>query len=166
MESVVIKMSKEHYEAEKDIRNLIRYIAAEGKNKKNENLLCFKTRGTSGRVDEAIEQMIAVQGAYEKTNKRRMYHLIVSFPKEIKDKAVVKECADRIAGMLFQKYQVVYGIHISKSNWHIHYAINAVSYRDGKKWHQSKAEFAEWKKEVLEIMNDVFRKNGYKKYKI
>ena len=152
-------MVNKHYRKEDDIKNLLKYIGAEGRNKDKEILLIFKTRGTSKEVEKAVEQMIGVQKAYGKDKKRRVYHLIVSFPKEVKDKKYIKLCAEKIADMLFERYQVIYGIHTSKENWHIHYAINAVSYRDGKKWHKSKGEFAEWKTEIHKIVKDSFIKS-------
>ena len=155
MEKLIIKMVNEHYKKEEDIKNLLKYIGAEGRNKKKEKLLTFKTRGTSQKKEEAVEQLIGVQKAYGKTDGRRVYQLIVIFPKEVKDRKYIKSCADKIADMLFARYQVVYGIHTSTENWHIHYAINAVSYKDGKKWHKSKVEFKKFKEDIQKIVDFV-----------
>lgn len=38
-----------------------------------------------------------------------------------------------------------------RKNKHIHFAINAVSYKTGKKWHKSKVELAELKGRIQNI---------------
>lgn len=151
MESVIIKLTNEHFEKENDMKRLFNYIAAKGKNKQTENLLQINGKGVSPKPEKAAKQMQAVQRAYGKENKRRMYHLIVSFTEGMKDEETIINAAESIADMLFEKYQVFYGIHISKDNWHIHYGINAVSYKTGKKWHQSKGEFGKMKQLIYGI---------------
>ena len=111
-------------------------------------MLKCRGRGVSSKASKAVGQMIAVQKAFGKADKRRMYQLIVSFEGNMRDADVIQQAADAIADMLFEEYQVFYGIHISTDNWHIHYAINAVSYKTGKKWHQSKREFEEMKRRI------------------
>lgn len=156
MEDVVIKISNEHYESDSDMENAIKYFAAEGKNAGKEKLLKCRGRGVSSKASKAADQMIAVQKAFGKAAKRRMYQLIVSFPEDMRNAVVIQLAADAIADMLFEEHQVFYGIHTSTDNWHIHYAINAVSYMTGRKWHQSKKEFAEMK----EKMRRIIKKNG------
>lgn len=99
--------------------------------------------------------MQAVQRHYGKDCRRRMYHLVVSFPDDVREKEDVINAARDIADMLYESYQVFYGIHISKNNWHIHYAINVVSYKTGKKWHQSKKEFKEMKEKIGIIISRI-----------
>lgn len=150
MENLIIKMVDEHYKTDNDIFMLVKYIAAEGKNKGSEKLLCCGGRGVAKKADKAAKQMIAVQKIYGKNNRRRLYQMIVSFPKGMNDKSLIRQIAENIAEMLFSEYQVFYGIHISRENWHIHFAINAVSYRTGKKWHQSKEELEVFKQTIME----------------
>ncbi|MCI8299772.1 MAG: relaxase/mobilization nuclease domain-containing protein [Lachnospiraceae bacterium] len=155
MEDVVVKMSDEHYEAVSDMKKAIKYIAAEGKNAGKERLLRCRGRGVSSNASKVVEQMIAVQRAFGKSDKRRMYHLIVSFTEDMRNESVIQQAADTIADMLFENHQVFYGIHISKNNWHIHYAINAVSYTTGKKWHQSKKEFQQMKGKIGMMISEI-----------
>lgn len=152
MEKPIIKLGDNHYESDKDIVNLLKYIAGKGKNKGTEIVLCQNGRGVSKKVEEAAEEMIIVQEAYRKAKKRRMYQLIVSLPKNIHNKNVIIKIAREISDMLYENYQIFYGIHISKENWHIHYAINAVSYQTGKKWHQNKKEFDKMKREIIKVV--------------
>ena len=152
MGDVVIKILKEYYKSPADMERLIKYVTAEGANTEKEKLLRCKGRGVSSKASKATGQMIAVQKAFGKIDKRCMYQLIVSFKENMRDVDVIQQVADAIADMLFEGYQVFYGIHISTDNWHIHYAINAVSYKTGKKWHQSKKEFAEMKGKIRKII--------------
>lgn len=154
MGNVVIKVLDKHYKKNDAMYGVIRYIAGEGKNKDKEVVLIKKGKGVSSRDKKATHQMIKVQRAFGKDNKRRLYHLIVSF-NHLHDEGKIKCIAEDIAEVLFQRHQVYYGIHISKENWHIHFAINSVSYVDGKKWHQNR-------KELLELKHDI--KNRIRKF--
>lgn len=148
----MIIFQNEHYQTEQDMERLLRYVAAKGNNEHKEILLKSAGKGTSAKLSKAAKQMLAVQKAYGKTDGRRMYHLIVSYPKNMKKKDAVINATERIAEMLFQDYQVFYGIHTSTAHWHAHYAINAVSYTTGKKWHQNKKEFAEMKEIIFRLI--------------
>ncbi len=154
MGAVVVKMKDEHYGTENDMVSLLQYIAAEGSNRKKEIVLKSRGKGVSSKPVKAAGQMQAVQRIYGKESKRRMYHLIVSYPEDMKEKAAILHAAEQIADMLFENHQVFYGIHTSTENWHIHYAINAVSYNMGKKWHQSKNEFKEMKEKICRLAED------------
>lgn len=116
MEDIVVKMSDEHYGAAADMKKAIKYIAAEGKNAGKERLLRCWGRGVSSNASKVAGQMMAVQRALGKSGKRRMYHLIVSFPEDMRNASVIQKAADAIADMLFENHQVFYGIHISKNN--------------------------------------------------
>lgn len=157
MEKLIIKMVDKHYETEKDIRNVIKYIAGEGKNENTQIILRKKGKGVSKNVSKAASQIIAVQKALGKDHDRRLYHMIVSFPKDMHNKKLIKNAAEDIADMLFEAYQVYYGIHISKEHWHIHFAINAVSYMTKKKWHQNADELAEMKIQIHDLVAARYR---------
>ena len=43
-----------------------------------------------------------------------------------------------------------YGIHEDTKDLHVHYAINAVSYVDGKKWHKNRREIQEMEMQIRE----------------
>lgn len=153
MEKIIIKMVKNvYYQTEQDIENLIRYIAAEGRNAESEILLCKNGKGVSVKANKAANQMIAVQKALKKDNGRRMYQIIVSFPKNMREKEMIQNIAEGIAEMFFKKYQVYYGIHVSRENWHIHFAVNAVSYITGNKWHQNKRELSDMREKMYDLI--------------
>lgn len=152
MENVTVMVLNKHYESKKDMTQAIKYMAAEGRNMGKEKLLGCRGRGVSSKPEKAAFQMTAVQEAYARAGKRRMYHMIVSFPENVRDADAIQQAADAIANMLFEKYQVFYGIHSSTDNWHIHFAINAVSYLNGEKWHKNKNEFKEMKGRIYQLI--------------
>lgn len=149
MEDIVIKFIKEPYERDQDILQLFRYIAGEcGSKKERARYRCGA--GVSTKPDEAARQMIGMQKLYRKEAKRyekkacrRIYHYVISFLDTRVDTNCVKLAAVEIADFFSERYQVYYGIHEDTKHLHIHYAINAVSYVDGKKWHKNKKELEE-----------------------
>jgi hypothetical protein len=157
MVQIVVKMLNKHYPSDKDISNVINYIAGNGKNRGKEQILKCRGLGVSQDMNEATQQMIAVQRAYGKDNKRRLYHLIVSYPPDKVGESTLINTAEAIAYFLFEDYQVFYGIHVSKKHKHIHFAINAVSYRTGNKFHQNAQEYKQFKEDLTAIINI----NGY-----
>ena len=72
------------------------------------------------------------------------------------------EIAEELADHLGEEYQLLYGIHMDTDNWHIHIAMNSVSYRTGKKWHANLREFDDWRKQMLKIVSNQLKKHGYK----
>lgn len=142
---IIVKFVKEPYGRDRDIRQLFRYIAGECDGKEHTRYCCGE--GVSPEPEQAAWQMISVQKSYKKAEKRygqkanrRIYHYIVSFPSSVEDANCVKLAAVEIARIFSGQYQVYYGVHEDEENLHIHFAMNAVSYVDGKKWHKNKRE--------------------------
>ena len=162
MGSVIIKHVKNPYERDEDIRKLLCYIAGECDSKKERIRYC-RGEGVSFEPEEAAEQMIYIQKSHKKTARkkgkrkcRRIYHYIVSFPSSVDDTNGVLLAAVGIAGIFSEEYQVYYGVHEDTKCLHIHFAINAVSYVDGKKWHKSRKELKEMETEMSERAKVVF----------
>ncbi len=154
MEFIVIKFVDEPYGWDEDIRELCRYIAGKSKNKKVRTRYCCG-EGVSINPVKAASQMIRVQKSYKKAMRRygkkasrRIYHYVVSFPLSMDDANCVKLAAMEIADIFSDRYQVYYGVHEDEEHLHIHFAINAVSYVDGKKWHKSKRELEELEDQI------------------
>ncbi len=155
MGKLVVKMKKKYYPEDEDMLHLVKYIAGKGKNEAGEQVAYVGAKGVSKDCEKAVKQMITVQKAYKKNNKRRMYHLIVSFPEEY-DEWYATECAKRIAMLFQERFQMYYALHTATDNPHVHYGINAVSFKDGKKLHMSKKEFEAFKREVEAIYGQIF----------
>ena len=145
MGQLVINISpKKHYPQNKDIRQLLTYVAGHSKTKK------FKAAYSNG---------YGVSADYKKDSKRRMYHMVISFPSQYKcDLPCTIKIAKVIAKNIFKDYQIFYGIHTDTNNLHIHFAINAVNYRTGKKFHTSKADLAQMRADILNLVNKIHRK--------
>lgn len=162
MELIIIKHVREPYEKDADIRKLFRYIAGECDSKEEHTRYCCGA-GVSLKPKKAARQMILVQKAYKKAVResgkranRRIYHYVVSFPPSMDDANCAKLAAMGIAGMFSGQYQVYYGVHEDSECLHIHFAINAVSYVDGKKWHKSKEEIKEMETQMRERVEVAF----------
>lgn len=156
MEEIIIKYNREPYESNNDILRLFRYIAGECDSKKERTRYCCGA-GVSIKPDEAAKQMIKLQKLYQKKTQkygkkacRRIYQYVVSFPRSMVDANCVKLAAIEIADIFYEKHQVYYGIHEDEEHLHIHYAINAVSYVDGRKWHKNKREIQEMEAQIRE----------------
>lgn len=153
MEMPTVKEVGEYYQKNSDVRNLIKYIAGDCAGK--EKVRYCNGRGLPKDSKMAADKLIWVQKYYNKDNKRRLYHFIVSFDETVDDPNCIKMVAEALAEKFFEKSQVYYGVHEDSDNLHIHFAVNSVSYRDGKKWHMNKREFSVFCRELKEIAYEV-----------
>lgn len=160
MGTLAVKMIEAGYPEDKDIRRLTAYVVGEGENKDEEIVLHTGAHGVKKEHIEAADQFIAVQRAVGKDNNRRAYHMSVSFEKDFKNRDVAIQALEAIGQRIFQRHQVIYGVHGSTDNLHANFAIHAVSYVDGRKWHTSRPEFQKLKEDFLDLANEVMHKNG------
>lgn len=149
----MIKILNKHYPKEGDIKKLIAYISGNSEKKDNQSVTYVGAAGISRKHEKAAKQIMKTQQVLGKDKGRRIYHMVVSFPEKVKDPQTVEQAAKVIAEEIFKKYQVFYGVHNNTQHLHIHFAINAVSYMDGKKWHMSKPELHNFKEDLLQRIN-------------
>lgn len=164
MEQLIINMVTNYYTSNKAIKNLLRYIVGKGNNEGKEHVRFSSAKGLSFDYKKAASQLIITQKALGKTDGRRVYHMVVSFPEsfdENRDGKLIDLVACSVADVLFVDYQTFYAVHTSTDNLHIHFAFNAVSYRNGKKWHKSPKEFREFREYILGAVNRTLIKYGY-----
>lgn len=161
MENIAIKFVKEPYGGDKDIRKLISYIAGECDSKK-EHTRYFGGMGVALEPGKAARQMISVQKSFGKAGRkrraktcRRIYHYIVSFPCSMDDANCAKLAAVEMMDIFSERHQVYYGVHEDTKYIHIHFAVNAVSFVDGKKWHKSRKELGELEAQIRETVKTV-----------
>ena len=93
--------------------------------------------GCAVDVNHAAEQMHFVKAVWNAADGRQMYHFIVSFSdKELYsidiDDAI--GLAESICNYLGEERQIIYGIHLDTDNLHIHFALNTVSYLNGRRY--------------------------------
>lgn len=130
--------------------------------KKEKNVLCW--HAVNLRASHCVKDFLDLQKDIRKTDGVRAKHIIVSFNDSYFDRndiLEVKIIAERIAREIFGRYQVIYGIHDDADNIHIHYAINTVSYLDGRKWHQSKKELAQMKRKINKVCKEALEEYRY-----
>ena len=97
MGKIVIRITPHTYPRNKDIEQLIAYISGHGKHHK-QKVYYRNAYGVSTSYQKAPHQMIQVQKYYKKDSKRRMYHMIISFPKDYRfNRICAIELADSIA---------------------------------------------------------------------
>lgn len=156
------------YPKDSDICNLLKYIKGQGVQKYQ--LITYQnTNGLAHGYRKAARQIIRTQQIYNKhEDKRRMYHMVVSFPVGFSyPYSFIVEVADSIGQDYLQDYQTYYAVHDSTDNLHIHFAINAVSYKTGKKWHKSKRELLQLRQDILNIINTLQKKyHLHERYKL
>lgn len=126
----------------KNIKNNLQAVINYGKNgDKTENGILVSSVNCS--VDTAYEEMALTKKFFHKENNILGYHIIQSFKgNEVSPKLsnqIGKELAEELWG---DKYQVVICTHINKENIHNHMIVNSVSFIDGIKYHNSKAQIA------------------------
>lgn len=161
-DKLIIKQINKKYDTERALENVLRYIIREKCSEEEGEVVCWKAFGASGRnIGNAIRQFIKIQEMAGKDSKKRVRHFIISFPKCVNRIKEAVAVADAVAAFIFRDYQVIYAVHEKEKIFHIHFAVNPVSYRTHKKWHMSRQEFAEWKTDALEIVNMSRTVNGY-----
>ena len=126
----------------KNIKSNLQAVINYGKNgDKTENGILVSSVNCS--IETAYEEMALTKKFFHKENNVLGYHIIQSFKgNEVSPKLanqIGKELAEELWG---DKYQVVICTHINKENVHNHMILNSVSFIDGIKYHNSKAQIA------------------------
>lgn len=159
---IIMDFNKE-YDSEKAIENVLYYIVRDKEKGNGKEVRYWKAFGASQKnIGKVCRQFIKIQELAGKDNRKRIRHIIIAFPPEVNNVAPVLVAAEAVALYLFRDYQVVYGVHEKKNKPHIHFAFNPVSYKTFRKWHMSRAEFDNWRKDILQVVNDSLRKNGHR----
>ena len=97
--------------------------------------------GWNCTAQSALSEMQLTKERYRKTDRRQYYHFVQSFseadnltPQEAH--AIGLELAQRE----FPDFEVLVATHIDTDHLHSHLIVNSVSFRDGRKLHQSAAD--------------------------
>lgn len=120
----------------------INYITQEGKTE--EQLIS----GKDCMPESATDEMKATKEQFNKTEGRQYYHYVQSFSKEeniTPQKA--HEIALEWAEKNFKGYEVLIATHKDREHIHSHLIVNSVSFEDGRKYHTSKHDLEELKKD-------------------
>lgn len=130
------------------------------------NLICYIERGAdfcSGfgismkDTESVISEFETIKFVWSKSEegRRQVRHLVVSFSDREEQNVmdIIEKIAWEIAGYYGQSYQVFYGIHNNSMHLHIHFAINTVSFIDGKMLSEGHEDFNNLKERIELIVN-------------
>lgn len=146
-EPVILKLINESYSQENDIYNLLKYFA------EKDDIPCIhRGIGLPYSPKKASNAIIKMQDFIGKSSGIRMYHFIISFAEDQNDNMLL-DIAEAVSNYLFleEGHTVFYGIHTNTDNVHIHFAINAVKYTNGRKFHKNTQELKEFQKKIISI---------------
>lgn len=141
------KLVDEPYYRITSVHNLIHYVTHD----KKTHLLLDYIGSPNTDISKATEQFLYVKQHYNKMSGRQMRQFVVSFNK----KCCISSVDAYYIGMMIcrfyaERYQIVFGVHQDTDNIHIHFALNTVSYVDGKKYREG--------------YEDCFKLEGYVEY--
>jgi plasmid maintenance system antidote protein VapI len=131
------------------LRAVIDYIKDEEKT--NGGKLVYMSGGILGNE---FQQMVITKNIFGKTNGRQYAHFIQSFHE--KDN-LTPETAFQIgreyitALKQWNDFQVVMAVHTNEDHLHIHYIINSVNSKDGRKWQCSKQDLKYFRQQSDEL---------------
>ena len=90
----------------------------------------------------AAYEMQCLTVAYHKDKGGHLRHMVLSFtPAETESPALVHAIAYEVAWYYGQRFQIIWGVHEDKENLHVHFAMNRVSYWNGKKYEGKKDDY-------------------------
>lgn len=108
-----------------------------------------------------IQQFNKVQIYHRNAKGRKAYHLIVSFSE--KEEALFRLKDYRKIGYKIAAYfdnahhQTAFALHENTDNLHIHFAINAVNYITGKKYHMQRNDYRHVKIHVQRVIKRMLK---------
>ena len=88
--------------------------------------------------NDAYDQMLGVKRYYGKTSGNPLAHFVVSFDGTVQEPLRAIELGQQIAAYFTPSYQLMWCIHQKHqgdSYYHMHMALNSVSYVDGRMFH-------------------------------
>lgn len=135
------------------INNVIQYAANELKTEYHTYVNVINLAG----AETAAEEFMETKRLKDKTGGRQCFHGYQSFrPGEVDAKTaheIGMELADRLWG---DYYQVVVATHCNTGCYHNHFVLNSVSFKDGRHYHNSRADY----RYMREMSDWVCRKHG------
>lgn len=138
------------YKNMSSIEGIIKYIMMD-KQTGNRVRFCGGTGVNFIFFNEAHKQMKLIKKYYKKLSGRQVWHYILSFPIKPSDKTVFNayKISLELTNTCFKDYQSLFAVHEDTDNLHVHFLLNSVSFRDGRKWH-----LTDWESNALENYTD------------
>ena len=104
--------------------------------------------------DYAYHQMVMTQEYFGKVGYNPLVHYMVCFDHDVKDKEKASRLASLIADYFRNDHQLIWGIHHKprkSGEYHVHYLVNAVNYRNGTMIHSYKPDVKEFAEYIYEV---------------
>ena len=94
------------------------------------------------RLEYAAQQMELVARAFNKYQKLRLRHWIISFgDRDLINPVEAYYIAVEAAKFYADRYQLIFAVHEDTDQVHVHFVMNQVSYVDGHKYSGTKKEY-------------------------
>ena len=129
------------------LRRLLVYITNHNKTK-NENYtddpsaMPYFISGINCDSDMAYEDMMITKQQYQKTGGILAFHAVQSFkPGEITPELAHQLGVEYAKEMWGDRFEVIVATHTDHEHIHNHFAINSVSFKDGKRYYDNKANY-------------------------
>lgn len=101
----------------------------------------------------AAEEMEILAKLARKYKGVHLRHFVVSFsPEETQSPQTLYKMAGEIAEFYADEYQIVYAVHCNKTNLHIHFVMNTVSYQTGMKYPGNKKDFYDFQTHIRSVL--------------
>lgn len=121
MNNTIIKICSGEYSNPDAYTNVIRYIY-------NKNFHGGYGFPVYASVDKIIEQFTLSQKYSISLSNRYIWHFVVSI-KGVHDYNVLLSLANTIATFFSSHYQVLYSLDLAPGHYHLHFCVNAYSYK-------------------------------------
>lgn len=110
-------------------------------------------------TDYAVQEMETVSQTFGKVTGNKLRHFILSFsPEENMTADEVAHIADQVAGHYSDRYQIVYAVHEDTNCPHAHFAMNHVSFRDGRHYYGTKQDYYDFQEHIKEVLRPYGKK--------
>ena len=122
----------------KDLHNTIEYTKADFKTEKQ-----LYVTGVNCSEDNALQDMIFTKKRFGKTKGVLAYHGFQSFAEGEVTAKQAHEIGVKLAEELWgDKYEVIVSTHLNTKHYHNHYVLNSVSFVDGRKYRNTRENYA------------------------
>ena len=122
----------------KDLHNAIEYTKADFKTEKQ-----LYVTGVNCSEDNALQDMIFTKKRFGKTKGVLAYHGFQSFAEGEVTAKQAHEIGVKLAEELWgDKYEVIVSTHLNTKHYHNHYVLNSVSFVDGRKYRNTRENYA------------------------
>ena len=143
------------WDVKDSLRRLIAYITKPNKTKNenymnDQNAMPYFISGINCDNDTAYEEMLSTKRQYQKTGGILAFHAVQSFkPGEITCGLAHQLGIEYAKEMWGDRFEIIVATHAYHEHIHNHFAINSVSFKDGKRYYDNKANY-----KTMQELND------------